>query len=55
MQCPKCAQAMEKVKFQDVEIDRCINCGGMWFDMLELEDLKKLIQVVQPSASNIMK
>ena len=41
MQCPKCAQAMEKVKFQDVEIDRCINCGGMWFDMLELDELKK--------------
>lgn len=42
MQCPKCAQAMEKVTFQDVEIDRCINCGGMWFDMLELEELKKM-------------
>ena len=42
MQCPKCAQAMEKVTFQDVEVDRCINCGGMWFDMLELEELKKM-------------
>jgi len=42
MQCPKCAQAMEKVTYQNVEIDRCIHCGGMWFDMLELEELKKL-------------
>ncbi|WP_455208729.1 TFIIB-type zinc ribbon-containing protein [Kaarinaea lacus] len=42
MQCPKCAQAMEKVTFQDVEVDRCVNCGGMWFDMLELDELKKM-------------
>jgi len=42
MQCPKCTQAMEKVTYHDVEVDRCINCGGIWFDMLELEDLKKM-------------
>jgi len=33
---------MEKVKYQEVEIDRCISCGGMWFDMLELDELKKM-------------
>ena len=42
MQCPKCAQAMQKVTYHDVEVDRCINCGGIWFDMLELEELKKI-------------
>ena len=42
MQCPKCAQTMENVNFHDVEFNRCINCGGMWFDMLELKELQQL-------------
>jgi len=42
MECPKCAQFMEKVTFSDIEIDRCTHCGGMWFDMLEHEQLKKI-------------
>jgi Zn-finger nucleic acid-binding protein len=24
----------------DTEIDRCTGCGGLWFDMLEQEDLR---------------
>ena len=40
MQCPKCSAAMEKVVHEGVEIDRCTGCGGLWFDMLEHEDLK---------------
>ncbi len=42
MACPKCNSTMEKVSFQDVEVDRCKSCGGLWFDILEHEDLKKL-------------
>ncbi|NOZ51535.1 MAG: zf-TFIIB domain-containing protein [Gammaproteobacteria bacterium] len=42
MECPKCAQFMEKVVFSTIEIDRCIHCGGMWFDMLKHEKLKKI-------------
>ena len=42
MQCPKCAQTMENANFRDVEFNRCINCGGMWFDMLELKELQQL-------------
>ena len=33
---------MPKVTYHEVEVDRCISCGGLWFDMLELEDLKKI-------------
>jgi Zn-finger nucleic acid-binding protein len=33
---------METVRFGDVEIDRCTVCHGLWFDMLEREDLKAL-------------
>jgi Zn-finger nucleic acid-binding protein len=35
---------MEVVRFEDIEVDRCVRCGGLWFDALEHEELK------QPSA-----
>ena len=37
--CPKCNSPMEKVKFANIEIDRCTACKGLWFDMLEREHL----------------
>lgn len=42
MQCPKCAAEMVKVTFEGIEVDRCSRCQGIWFDMLEHEDLKAL-------------
>ncbi len=42
MNCPKCQADMEKVAFADIEIDRCIQCKGIWFDMLEHEHLKAI-------------
>lgn len=40
MHCPKCQAAMEKVPTQDGVIDRCTACQGLWFDILEHDDLK---------------
>ena len=42
MLCPKCDSEMEKVTFASFEVDRCTGCKGLWFDMLEHEDLKKI-------------
>lgn len=42
MNCPKCNSPMEKVTFGDIEVDRCIQCKGLWFDMLEHKDLKDM-------------
>ncbi len=42
MECPKCKSEMEKVTYQDIEVDRCTNCKGIWFDMLEQEHLKAI-------------
>ena len=42
MICPKCESEMEKIVFQTIEIDRCRNCKGIWFDSLEYEELKKI-------------
>lgn len=40
MDCPKCGHAMEQVVYADIEVDRCTLCQGLWFDMLEHEQLK---------------
>jgi len=42
MYCPKCKTYMEKVVFGDIEVDRCIECKGIWFDALENVQLKKM-------------
>ncbi|MCZ6855774.1 MAG: zf-TFIIB domain-containing protein [Gammaproteobacteria bacterium] len=41
MQCPKCESEFETFTYQNVEIDRCTNCGGIWFDAQEKEDLER--------------
>ena len=35
MECPKCQARMEVVRFEETEVDRCVRCGGLWFDRLE--------------------
>ncbi len=42
MNCPKCQAEMEKVTYQNIEVDRCTGCKGIWFDMLEHKHLKAL-------------
>jgi Zn-finger nucleic acid-binding protein len=31
---------MEPVRFEDTEVDRCVRCGGLWFDALEEEEIR---------------
>lgn len=40
MNCPKCHAAMETVTFDDVTVDRCTGCKGLWFDANEQLHLK---------------
>ena len=42
MDCPKCGGLFETVAFNKVKIERCDACAGLWFDMLEKEDLLKM-------------
>jgi len=42
MNCPKCGATMDKVTFEGIEVDRCTDCKGLWFDSLEHEKLKRL-------------
>ena len=42
MQCPKCNSSFEKVIYESIEIDRCTNCRGIWFDLMVKEDLRQI-------------
>jgi Zn-finger nucleic acid-binding protein len=40
MNCPKCKQELKPISYAGVEVDRCVGCGGLWFDALEDRDLR---------------
>jgi uncharacterized protein len=37
LQCPKCDGTLSMIAFENVEIDRCTKCQGVWLDSGELE------------------
>jgi Zn-finger nucleic acid-binding protein len=37
MDCPDCKNAMITLELENVEIDYCTDCGGIWLDAGELE------------------
>ncbi len=39
MRCPACAGPVTAVRSGNVEYDRCQDCGGVWLDRGELEQL----------------
>jgi hypothetical protein len=39
MRCPKCGRKLEEILYQNVRIDRCTGCGGVWLDPGELDTL----------------
>jgi len=41
MVCPRCGNTMDIETAEDVEVDVCLLCGGVWLDEGELEDLQK--------------
>ena len=41
MKCPKCGHDLEEISYQEVMIDRCTECKGVWLDHGELELLGK--------------
>jgi ribosomal protein L37AE/L43A len=39
MQCPRCDGSLKETKIEEVTIDTCDKCGGVWLDSGELEQL----------------
>lgn len=42
MNCPKCNAEMETVTIEEITVDRCTQCFGIWFDEFERERLKEI-------------
>lgn len=40
MNCPKDQSELRLEKLQDIEIDRCPTCQGMWLDYVELDAIE---------------
>ena len=38
--CPRCGGLMDLEFADDIEVDVCLNCNGVWLDEGELDDLK---------------
>ncbi len=46
MICPKCQSDMQTLSTPDAEIDRCSQCNGLWFDMLEHTDVQAIAKQI---------
>ena len=42
MKCPKCGADLVETDLQNVKIDRCPECEGLWFDRGELDLLASM-------------
>jgi uncharacterized protein with PIN domain len=41
MQCPRCDGRLQESLFEEVTIDTCEKCGGVWLDSGELEQVTR--------------
>ena len=56
MICPVCKSGMIVIEYNNIELDYCTDCQGVWFDSGELELLLKSCQVegIEPFLENII-
>ncbi len=45
--CPRCGISMEKLKKEEVIVDVCKKCKGMWLDAGEMEKLAQMAQTIK--------
>ena len=41
MKCPKCGAMLTPLTVEDITVDKCQSCDGIWLDHGELETLRK--------------
>ena len=41
MKCPKCGSALATVRLENIQLDKCHQCDGIWFDAGEVETIRK--------------
>jgi len=42
MCCPKCGMQLVEIDYQQIKIDKCTGCDGVWLDAGELDTVSKL-------------
>lgn len=55
MRCPKCGMELSNFQMHGIELDRCVSCGGTWFDEGEIEQLLEKEQGVVKRVMSIFK
>jgi hypothetical protein len=40
--CPRCGGDLKEAHVEEVKIDECVDCGGIWLDKGELEQLRRV-------------
>ena len=43
MNCPRCNADLAVEDYRGIEVDRCTNCGGMWLDYGEMDQLEDMV------------
>ena len=51
MKCPACGDLMIVVEHENIELDYCANCSGVWFDAGELELLLETMELERATLS----
>jgi Zn-finger nucleic acid-binding protein len=51
MKCPACSNLMIVVEHENIELDYCMDCAGVWFDAGELELLLESMELEGASLS----
>lgn len=57
--CPSCGGPMSKMRAdshymkQNIELDKCPSCGGVWFDQSELQYAANLLLLQMPKTGNL--
>lgn len=47
MICPACKSDMIVVEYKDIELDHCLDCGGVWFDAGELALMLQSLEMAE--------
>lgn len=55
MKCPKCGMDLASLELKGIQLDRCVSCGGTWFDAGEVEELLQKEQGVVQRVMSIFR
>jgi Zn-finger nucleic acid-binding protein len=53
--CPRCDKKMDKVRLQEVTIDRCRQSHGLWFDWGELGQVLERSSAAESGGAHVIK